>query len=143
MTEDNTDQQHDETSESEGIKQLRARAEKVPGLEQKVADYERREAFRDAGIDLNDSRNKYFVKGYDGDLTPDAIKAKAVEDGFLEDSEQVEKTGELEAHQRADRATSGEAPAPTDISAELSQAKDQNEVMQILAKHNPELIVQQ
>lgn len=145
MTENDTDQQEEtpEQNESDGIKALRARAEKAAELERKLADYERRDAFRDAGIDLNDPRNKYFVKGYEGELSAEAIKAKAIEDGFLADVEQQERTNELQAHQRADRATSGEPPVATDFQAELANAKNEAEVLQILAKHNPELLVQQ
>lgn len=142
MTENDTDQQQDQglEPETEGIKQLRARAEKAAELERKVAEFERREAFRDAGIDLKDSRNQYFVKGYEGELTAEAIKAKAVEDGFLADTEQQQRDTELQAHQRADTATAGDPPAASDYLAELENAKDQAEVMRIVAKHNPEMI---
>jgi hypothetical protein len=145
MTEYDTDQQQDQQPEleSEGIKQLRARAEKAAELERKVAEFERRDAFRDAGIDLSDKRNQYFVKGYDGELSAEAIKAKAIEDGFLTDGEQQQRDSELQAHQRADQATAGEPPVATDYAAEIANAKDQTEIMQIVAKYNPELIPMQ
>jgi ribosomal protein L12E/L44/L45/RPP1/RPP2 len=41
-------------------------------------------AFVRAGIDPEDKRLGYFVKGYDGDLKPESIKQAAIEAGFLE-----------------------------------------------------------
>lgn len=43
----------------------------------------REAAFLRAGINPDDARLSYFVKGYDGDLTADAITKAAVDAGFL------------------------------------------------------------
>ena len=58
--------------------------------EQQAADmstrlnaYERRDTFRSAGLDPDDSRVKYFVKGYDGELSSEAIREEAMAAGFL------------------------------------------------------------
>ena len=48
-----------------------------------LAGLRRRVAFVDAGLDTSDPKLSYFVKGYDGDLEPDAIKAAAVAAGFV------------------------------------------------------------
>lgn len=40
-------------------------------------------AFMKAGIDMEDPKAAYFVKGYDGELTSEAVKAEAVRVGFL------------------------------------------------------------
>ena len=49
-----------------------------------VESYKRNEAFRAAGINPDsDPRLRYFVQGYQGDLTADAIRAAATSDGFL------------------------------------------------------------
>ena len=45
--------------------------------------YERRDAFRSAGLDPDDAKVSYFVKGYEGELTPEAIAAEATAAGFL------------------------------------------------------------
>ena len=51
--------------------------------EAKLAQYERRDAFRSAGLDPDDTKVSYFVKGYEGELTPEAIAAEATAAGFL------------------------------------------------------------
>lgn len=54
--------------------------------EEELAAFKRKDAFREAGINPNDPRMSYFVKGYDGDADPAKIKAAAVEAGFLQDA---------------------------------------------------------
>ena len=44
---------------------------------------ERRLAFLEAGIDVNDVKASYFVKGYDGPVDPEAIHKAALEAGFV------------------------------------------------------------
>lgn len=44
---------------------------------------ERENAFLKAGIDTDDARMRYFVDGYKGELTKDAIVAEATTAGFL------------------------------------------------------------
>jgi hypothetical protein len=40
-------------------------------------------AFMKAGIDMDDPKAAYFVRGYDGELTSEAVKAEAIRVGFL------------------------------------------------------------
>ena len=49
----------------------------------RLAMYERRDTFRSAGLDPDDSRVKYFVKGYDGELDATAIREEAMAAGFI------------------------------------------------------------
>lgn len=44
---------------------------------------ERENAFLKAGIDTDDPRMRYFVEGYQGDLTKEAIVAEATTAGFI------------------------------------------------------------
>ena len=69
-------------------------------LRKQVAEAEtaRRElAFVKAGIDPNSPMSKYFMKGYEGDLDPDAIRQAAVEAQLISPPEatptQVEAAG--------------------------------------------------
>jgi ribosomal protein L12E/L44/L45/RPP1/RPP2 len=48
----------------------------------------RENVFLRAGIDPDDTRLRYFVKGYDGELEPDAIRTAAVEAGFVQAPQQ-------------------------------------------------------
>lgn len=61
-------------------KEAKERADKA---EAALAVRERTDAFREAGIDPSDPRLSYFVKGYDGKMEGDAIKAAAVAAGFV------------------------------------------------------------
>lgn len=62
-------------------REMKARAEKA----------ERSLAFAQAGINLSDPKNKYFVNGYDGEIKPEDIKKAAVEAGFLTEEKPVEE----------------------------------------------------
>lgn len=45
----------------------------------KYAEMERKMAFTEAGINASDPKFKYFIKGYDGEMTPEAIALAAQE----------------------------------------------------------------
>jgi len=60
-------------------KEKKARRE----AEEQAQQASRELAFMKAGIDMEDPKAAYFVKGYDGDLTAEAVKAEAVRVGFL------------------------------------------------------------
>lgn len=65
------------------LRVLRKKAAEFEAATAKVAELERREAFRTAGLDPLDPKTSYFVKGYGGDLSADAIRAEAEAAGFL------------------------------------------------------------
>lgn len=67
------------------IRDLEARAQRSDEAEQRAAAAERRLAFAEAGISLSsdDEKVQFFVQGYQGDLDPAAIKAKAEAFGVL------------------------------------------------------------
>ena len=48
-----------------------------------LESYQRRDTFRSAGLDPDDARVKYFVKGYDGELDAEAIRQEAMAAGFI------------------------------------------------------------
>ena len=68
----------------------------------KEADTAKKElAFLKAGIDTTDPKMSYFVKGYDGDISAEAIKTAALEAGFIQDPSSTQST---------QTAPSGDAP---------------------------------
>jgi len=79
--------QYDDTNENESgdedFKNLRAKARKADTLERENAQIKRELAFVKAGVPLDDPKMTYFVKGYDGDLEPQAINQAAIEAGFM------------------------------------------------------------
>jgi ribosomal protein L12E/L44/L45/RPP1/RPP2 len=79
-------------------------------LEQELANAKRELAFIKAGINPDDPKMRYFIKGYEGDLTAEAVREAALEAGFLasqsnESDPQLAATGA--AQQRVMQAASG------------------------------------
>lgn len=67
----------------------------------------RRLAFADAGINTSDPKLAYFVRGYDGEMTADAIRAAAAEAGFIDAPAPQVPDEELRAHDRVSQAAAG------------------------------------
>jgi hypothetical protein len=73
----------DDGQSDEDFKNLRAKAKKADVLERENQTLKRDMAFVKAGVPMDDPRMSYFVKGYDGDLEPSAIKQAAIDAGFM------------------------------------------------------------
>lgn len=75
-----TDQSDDEAQGPENfrkeLKRLKAENKELRERAAKAAEYEQREAFVNAGVPVSDPRLPYFMAGYKGDQTPEAIKAE-------------------------------------------------------------------
>jgi hypothetical protein len=101
------------------------------------AEAERKLAFVEAGIDLAAPGAKYFVKGYEGDLSPEAIRAAAEEASLIR---KADTSGEQQAWGRvAQAARAGETSEPVvDYAQKISQARSADEVMQLLAQARAE-----
>jgi len=112
-------------------------------LKEKLAQAEtsqRELNFVKAGMDPNDPKYKYFVKGYDGELTPEAIR-QAAEEASLIPSQNKEVAAEQQSWNRvAQAARAGEtSEPPVDYAQRLNNAKSADEVMQLLAQARAEL----
>ena len=71
--------------------------QKAADLELELSSIQRRDTFRSAGLDPDDARVKYFVKGYEGELDAEAIRQEAMAAGFLgENSPQVAQNSVLD-----------------------------------------------
>ena len=64
------------------IRKLEAAAKAGVQAQKSTVQAQRELAFYRAGLDPSDKRLSYFVKGYEGELTPEAIKAEAEQAGF-------------------------------------------------------------
>lgn len=73
----------DEPDDNDDFKNLRAKARKADQYEREMNSMKRELAFIKAGVPMDDPKMSYFVKGYEGDLEPDAIRGAAVEAGFM------------------------------------------------------------
>lgn len=70
-------------ADNEVIRALREQAKEGKAAKARAEALERELAFTKAGIDPDDPRQRYFVQGYQGELTADAIRAEATSTGFL------------------------------------------------------------
>jgi hypothetical protein len=106
----------------------------------KEAEAAKRElAFVKAGVDPDSAAAKYFVKGYDGELTAEAIRA-AAEEASLIPSQKKEVAAEQQAWNRVAQASrAGEASdVPVDYVQRFNNAKSADEVMALLAQARAE-----
>ena len=88
MSDNYMDDDFDSESESPDsgpgdIKSLRRAANSKKQLERELEEVRKELAFARAGINLDDPKMKYFVKGYDGEMSSDAVRQAALEAGFL------------------------------------------------------------
>ena len=63
-------------------RELEAKAARATELEAQVEQMQRKEVFRDAGLDPSNKMTEYFMKGYEGELSVDAIQAEATSAGL-------------------------------------------------------------
>lgn len=82
MADYDEDNDQQERTDAEWAKLRRERKAKEQA-EAEAAKAKRELAFLKAGLDPDDPKTSYFVKGYEGEDTPEAIRKAAVEAGFL------------------------------------------------------------
>ena len=133
----------------------------VSELKAQLAGLQRTEAFRSAGINPNDPRQAYFVKGYDGEIDPEPIRAAAVEAGFLTEGGQAQQFGtpdvvaapgtgeavtlhqELAAQNRiAQAGVQGQAVIPPDLNEKIRATTSEAELKALMRSHGFEFDVQ-
>ena len=133
----------DETGD-QGQDPVRARMrqleKELKAKEQALAEAEaakRELAFVKAGVPLDNPVAKYFIKGYDGEITPEAIRAAAEDANLVTPSQQATETkAEQEGWGRISRAQrAGETSEPaTDWMTKINNTRNQDEVLQLLAQ---------
>lgn len=139
------DDSDDETSETVSKDPVRAHLKKVESenklLRQQAQELEtlkRKMAFAEAGIDVNAPEAKYFIKGYDGEVSAEAIRAAAEEANLLQPQKPMEVADESEkrAWARLQKAsTAGEqTDEQVDWVKKLNSTRSQDEVMHLLAQ---------
>ncbi len=92
------------------------------------AKLQRELAFTKAGINTDDPKLGYFAKGYDGEVTAEAIRAAAESAGFLSATpDATADKADLEAYDRVSQASAGTASRTSDEDrrAALDQAAAQ------------------
>jgi hypothetical protein len=103
-------------------------------------------AFAKAGVPSDDPRAAYFVKGYAGELKPEAIKQEwdaafgTPAAQAQVDTQTVDQAPDLAAQQRVAQASAGSQTAGTVLLEEaLSKAQTADEVMAIVQSAGPEV----
>lgn len=125
--------------------QLRKVEQQLKAAEAKAKELEtaaRELAFVKAGVDVNAPIAKYFVKGYDGELSADAIRVAAQEANLIRASNsQKSMQEEQQAWARVNSASqAGEKFEPvTDWATKMSSAKSPQELDQLMAQYNAEM----
>lgn len=118
------------------MKQLESENATLKAWANEALDATRELAFVKAGIDSADPMAKYFVKGYDGELSPDAIRAAAIEARLIQDTKAVQVAQEAKGWDRTNQAASGNTvgEAPVDMVTRISKATSQAEIEMLLAE---------
>ena len=137
---DDDQMQDDDTPVSipaKDLKALRNLAKQAESIQQQYADANRQLAFAKAKIDLTDPKMSYFVKGYEGDLDPEQIRAAATAAGFIGGQQQQQQVSpqEMAGHQRMAEAGLGGTPGEPDLADQIRNANSQEEVMALMIKN--------
>ena len=113
--------------------------DKAAALEEQLSSIQRRDTFRSAGLDLDDARTKYFVKGYEGELDVEAIRQEATAAGILGAADAAPTAQNaafndmLIAEQRIQAAGEGGDPVlPPDLEAQIRATNNEDELRSLL-----------
>jgi hypothetical protein len=108
---------------------LREAAKRGAKAKAEAESLRRENAFLKAGINPDDSRLGYFVRGYNGELKTEQIRAAAVEAGFISDpqaqQQQEQQAANIGSQQRVALASAGaqvESTSEAAVMAQLEQA---------------------
>lgn len=93
------------------IRNLEKRAKERDEFAKELDDRKKSDVFVEAGIDPKNTQHGYFMRGYQGEINVEAIKAAATEAGYLTPPEpDAAQQAALEAQQRVANASAGATP---------------------------------
>lgn len=100
-----------------------------------TAEASKKLAFLEAGVPLDSPMAKYFIKGYDGDLNPEAIREAALEAQLIAPAQKVDDT-DKQAWRETNRIAAGSevSPAPPGWIQRINAANSESELMSIFAE---------
>jgi hypothetical protein len=158
MADDYDDFEHDQPNDSQAVREMRARikeqnrqakeqASRLAQLEAdraEAAQAKRELAFLKAGVNPDDPAAKWFAKGYDGELTTEAIKAAATEARLISasaaDQQHAQQTAaQLAQHDSIADAGRNAVPSQADLEYEqaLARATTPAEIVAIANRFDP------
>lgn len=136
--EDDDDQEPEGISLSrDDLRALREKARAADEAQSRLAELERKVLFSEAGIDLSSKSAQYFAKGYEGEMSVDAIKAEAQEVGLFrkEQTRTQVPQEEMQMHRQMNSTTAGgDDPSTEDYAALIAGASSAQEVLEIATR---------
>ena len=122
-------------------RELEAKAKRADELEAQVQQMQRKEVFRDAGLDPSNKMTEYFMKGYEGELSVDAIQAEATSAGLSNTVAQADTSNleqqtqfalQVEAERRSAEAGDDAGPvADPQFESLIKQTNNEDELRQL------------
>ena len=102
-----------------------------------LAQLRRELSFRDAGVDPNTKQGQYFMRGYDGEMTADAIRAEAAELGLTGQPVQTQEPQiDYGAEQRIAMAADDAGPVTNpELDTLIRQTKNPDELRELMEAH--------
>ena len=116
---------------------MEARAKAGDEAVAELAQLRRELSFRDAGVDPNTKQGQYFMRGYDGEMTADAIRAEAAELGLTGQPVQTQQPQvDYGAEQRIAMAADDAGPvANPELDTLIRQTKNPDELRELMEAH--------
>ena len=118
-------------------RELEARASAGDEAVAELAQLRRELSFRDAGVDPNTKQGQYFMRGYDGEMTADAIRAEAAELGLTGQPVQTQEPQiDYGAEQRIVMAADDAGPVTNpELDTLIRQTKNADELRELMEAH--------
>lgn len=121
--EDEQDQEPEQERSGKEWAALRRAQKEAKKAQREAEEAKRAMAFLKAGIDPDSPKAKYFVKGYEGDIDVEAIKAEALAAGIIEAPDAQVDLTPIDAQARIAEAAAGVGQSDMEIAvAQLDQA---------------------
>jgi len=102
-----------------------------------LAQLQRELSFRDAGVDPSSKQGQYFMRGYDGEMTVDAIRAEAAELGLTGQPVQAQQPQiDYGAEQRIAMVADDAGPVTNpELDTLIRQTKNPDELRELMEAH--------
>lgn len=117
------------------LKQVEKELKQKDILLQQYAESQKKLMFIEAGVPMDSPMASYFVKGYDGDLTPEAIRQAAIEAQLVAPQPPVDE-GDKQAWKETNKVAAGAEMSPNESSwvKRIQNAQSQSELETIFAE---------
>lgn len=117
------------------MKQLEAENAELKARADEASQAARELAFVKAGVDPNLPVAKYFMKGYEGELTAEAIRAAAIEAQIVRDGKADSIKQEATVWNRTNEMAAGSnSEPPVDFLDRIAKAKSPQEIEMLLSE---------